>query len=100
MSVKVAKVERFARIDRNDEAYLAFDIDADLTSTFSWRGDGGATSSSPKPNFFQFFTTLLLSLYEVCKTHCATGTPASTTPLMFERVREHDILAVTTCEER
>lgn len=43
----MAKVERFARIDRNDEAYLAFDIDADLTSTFSWRGDGGATSSSP-----------------------------------------------------
>mmetsp|Transcript_47075 Transcript_47075/g.75361 ORF Transcript_47075/g.75361 Transcript_47075/m.75361 type:complete len:194 (-) Transcript_47075:516-1097(-) len=36
VSVKVAMVERFMRIDRNDEAYLAFDIDADLTSVFSW----------------------------------------------------------------
>ena len=38
VSVKVAKVERFMRIDRYDEAYLAFDIDADLTSAFSWQG--------------------------------------------------------------
>ena len=38
VSVNVAKVERFVRIDRNDEAYLAFDIDADLTSVFSWWG--------------------------------------------------------------
>jgi len=38
VSVKVAMVERFMRIDRNDEAYLAFDIDADLTSVFSWQG--------------------------------------------------------------
>ena len=36
MSVKLAKVERFLRVGRNDEAHLAFEIDADLTSVFSW----------------------------------------------------------------
>ena len=36
VSVKLAKVERFLRVGRNDEAHLAFDIDADLTSVFSW----------------------------------------------------------------
>ena len=36
MSVKLASVERFLRVGRNDEAHLAFEIDADLTSVFSW----------------------------------------------------------------
>ena len=36
VSVKLAKVERFLRVGRNDEAHLAFEIDADLTSVFSW----------------------------------------------------------------
>lgn len=60
MSVKVAKVERFMRIDRNDEAYLAFDIDADLTSAFTWQGHLAFTSrcaTSPVP-FFYFFPTV------------------------------------------
>jgi signal peptidase complex subunit 3 len=36
VSVKLASVERFLRVGRNDEAHLAFEIDADLTSVFSW----------------------------------------------------------------
>jgi signal peptidase complex subunit 3 len=34
--VRVLEIERFARVDRNDEAYLVFSVDADLRSCFSW----------------------------------------------------------------
>jgi signal peptidase complex subunit 3 len=34
--VKVLEIERFTAVDRNDEAYLVFSVDADLRSCFSW----------------------------------------------------------------
>lgn len=34
--VQVLEIERFARVGRNDEAYLVFSVDADLRSCFSW----------------------------------------------------------------
>ena len=34
--VRVLEIERFARVGRNDEAYLVFSVDADLRSCFSW----------------------------------------------------------------
>ena len=36
LDAKVITLERFTRIDANDEAYLAFSLDADLRSCFSW----------------------------------------------------------------
>jgi signal peptidase complex subunit 3 len=36
VDAKVVTLERFTRIDANDEAYLAFSLDADLRSCFSW----------------------------------------------------------------
>ena len=36
VDVQVLEIERFTRVDRNDEAYLVFSIDADLRSCFSW----------------------------------------------------------------
>ena len=36
VDVQVLEIERFTAVDGNDEAYLVFSIDADLTSVFSW----------------------------------------------------------------
>jgi hypothetical protein len=62
VSVKVAKVERFMRIDRNDEAYLAFDIDADLTSIFSWQGALAFSLFLNQKHFLPFIFSILVTI--------------------------------------
>lgn len=62
VSVKVAKVERFMRIDRNDEAYLAFNIDADLTSIFSWQGALAFSLFLNQKYFLPFIFSILVTI--------------------------------------